>query len=43
MTDKDLHKLSREDLLKLMLAQSKEVTRLKTLGSEKRMPQASNA
>ena len=26
MTDKDLHKLSREDLLKLMLAQSKELT-----------------
>ena len=34
MTDKDLHKLSREDLLKLMLAQSKELTRQKTIVSE---------
>ena len=43
MTDKDLHKLSREDLLKLMLAQSKEVTRLKTLGSEMAKTQEENA
>ncbi len=34
MTDKDLHKLSREDLLKLMLAQSKELTRQKTIVSK---------
>ena len=34
MTDKDLHKLSREDLLKLMLTQSKEVTRQKAMVSE---------
>ena len=29
MTEKELHKLSREDLLRLLLAQSKEVSRLK--------------
>ena len=29
MTEKDLHKLKREDLLRLLLAQSREVNRLK--------------
>lgn len=43
MTDKDLHKLSREDLLKLMLAQSREVTRQKTLISELEESKAQDA
>ena len=43
MTDKDLHKLSREDLLKLMLAQSKELARQKTMVSEMTKTQEENA
>ncbi len=43
MTDKDLHKLSREDLLKLMLAQSKELTRQKTIVGGMTKTQEENA
>ncbi|MBQ9662017.1 MAG: hypothetical protein IJV40_02555 [Oscillospiraceae bacterium] len=34
MTEKELHKLSRQDLLQLLLAQSKEVSRQRTLIEE---------
>ena len=42
MTDRDLRKLSREDLLKLMLAQSKEVTRQKAVITELEKTDAQN-
>ena len=41
MTEKELHKLKREDLLRLLLAQSREVTRLKTEAEEREAELAS--